>query len=127
MIGDPNARVEDWKINEINNDISELKNAIDKIVGDYNLNKDILDKLKTASKAFKYILAALGAIMGLTAIIGLLIPIRIGIADKKFNKRNPNNKKSSRKLIITSTIAGLLSASVSVGVMIYVFVVQGGL
>ena len=70
------------------------------------------------------------ALVGIGSVLGLGSALAFGTAVKtmKFNKANKANAKfKGRGLTITSTIVGLIAASASTILMIYVFIMQGGL
>lgn len=115
--GDENALVPDWRIKELF----------------ANFNKDIIDlsiidtnKIKSVSMIFKYILTGIGAVLGLSSMVGFLIPIKTALGNRKFNKKNAGPKRKSKKLIITSTISALVATTASSTLLIYTFIVQGG-
>lgn len=123
----PNAEIPDFILHRVANVIQDLKMNLKDIKNQYNLNPEDLKKLKTASKVFKYVLTTVGGMIGLSALMALLIPIRTALGDRKLKKENPQAKRSSKKMIIVSAISGLLAAGSSVAIMIYVFLTQGGL
>ena len=91
-----------------------------------------LDELMNASKAIsdtiKYALIGVASALGL----GALAIWATGISSARTNKRlAKNNKKykykSTKGLVMTSAVLGLVSLAGSIGLMLYVFVIKGGL
>lgn len=88
--------------------------------------KDLAKYLAAADEAttsMKIAMVGISSILG----IGSLAAIGTSIKTMKFNKANKSTKRRGRGLTITSTLVGLTAASASIILMIYVFVMQGGI
>lgn len=83
-----------------------------------------LEQVQEMTQPMKAVLVGIGSILGL----GSAMAFGTAIKTMKFNKANKANTKfKGRGLTITSTIVGLIAASASIILMIYVFIMKGGL
>lgn len=132
ILDDPKFSVADMhKIEDLIKKYEEkFKDIIHKVIP--NIPKDFdpkdlakwLEQIQEMTKPMKTALVAIGSVLGL----GSALAFGTAIKTMKFNKANKANAKfKGRGLTITSTIVGLIAASASTILMIYVFIMQGGL
>ena len=89
---------------------------------------EFMEASETMSKTVKYTLIGIAATLGLVSTIIWATGIRSARTNKRLMKNNKKYKyKSTRGMVITSALLGLLSLSGSVALMTYIFIVKGGL
>ena len=132
ILDDPKFSVADMhKIEDLVKKYEEkFKDIIHKIIPQIPKDFDPKDLAKWLEQIQEMTKPMKAALVGIGSVLGLGSALAFGTAVKtmKFNKANKANAKfKGRGLTITSTIVGLIAASASTILMIYVFIMQGGL
>lgn len=124
--GHENDLIPDWRINDINIDTKELTDLLNGWSKTDFFGLSIKD-LQKASLAFRYAMTSMGAILGGTALLAFMTPIKTALANNKYKRQNGRSRKSAKKIMAISSIAGIITSASSIAILLYVFVAQGGL
>ncbi|MCK5867208.1 MAG: hypothetical protein KAG14_02300 [Mycoplasmataceae bacterium] len=88
----------------------------------------MLNAAKSISDTIKYTLLGVASTLGLGSLTIWATGASAARTNKRLIKNNKKYKyKSTKGMVITSALLGLLSMAGSIGMMIYVFIIKGGL